>query len=125
MQKKLTHRQERIYKFICNQIQEVGYPPTVREIAAEFEISEKGAHDHLCAIEKKDYIRRAPGKPRAIEVMEFLSKGPVKSIEVPIVVGLRPVRHFSHRRTLMELCRCRTIWQMAIHALLCASKVRV
>ena len=85
MQKQLTHRQERIYKFICNQIQEVGYPPTVREIAAEFEISEKGAHDHLCAIEKKDYIRRAPGKPRAIEVMEFLSKGPVKSIEVPIV----------------------------------------
>ena len=86
MRKRLTHRQERIFNFICNQIREVGYPPTVREIAAEFEISEKGAHDHLNAIEKKDYIRREPGKPRAIEITEFLSKKLLQSVtEVPIV----------------------------------------
>ena len=85
MRKKLTHRQERIYNFIRKQIQEAGFPPTVREIAAAFEISEKGAHDHLNAIEKKQYIRRVPGKPRAIEVMEFLSRGLAQSVEVPIV----------------------------------------
>ncbi len=86
MRKKLTHRQERIFNFICNHIREIGYPPTVREIAAEFEISEKGAHDHLNAIEKKDYIRRVPGKPRAIEITEFLSKKLLQSVtEVPIV----------------------------------------
>ena len=86
MRKQLTKRQERIYDFICNHIREVGYPPTVREIATEFQISEKGAHDHLIAIEKKDYIRRVPGKPRAIEITDFLSGRPLQAAtEVPIL----------------------------------------
>ena len=86
MRKPLTNRQEKIFKFICDQIQTVGYPPTVREIGGAFGISEKGAHDHLNAIEKKDYIRRAPGKPRAIEITDFLSKKTPRSVtEVPIV----------------------------------------
>jgi repressor LexA len=86
VRKPLTNRQENIFKFICEQIQKIGYPPTVREIGAAFGISEKGAHDHLNAIEKKNYIRRMPGKPRAIEIIDFLSKKTSQPItEVPIV----------------------------------------
>jgi len=49
-------------------------------------MSEKGAYDHLNAIEKKGYIKRAPGKPRAIEVMDFVQKkGSRSAVDVPII----------------------------------------
>jgi repressor LexA len=82
----MTLKQERIFEFIRNHLQDTGYPPTVREIGTAFGISEKGAHDHLNAIEKKGYIRRTPRKPRAIEVLEFVpQKMPQTAIEIPIL----------------------------------------
>ena len=86
MRKPMTLKQERIFEFIRNHLQDTGYPPTVREIGTAFGISEKGAHDHLNAIEKKGYIRRTPRKPRAIEVLEFVpQKMPQTAIEIPIL----------------------------------------
>ena len=86
MRKALTKKQDRIFEFIRKHVQDTGYPPTVREIGASFRISEKGAYDHLNAIEKKGYIRRVPKKPRAIEILEFVpQKLPQTAVEVPIV----------------------------------------
>ena len=62
MRKPLTKKQDRIFEFIRKHVQDTGYPPTVREIGMNFRISEKGAYDHLNAIEKKGYIRRVPKK---------------------------------------------------------------
>ena len=86
MRKPLTKKQDRIFEFIRKHVQDTGYPPTVREIGTDFGISEKGAYDHLNAIEKKGYIRRMPKKPRAIEILEFVpQKLPQTAVEVPIV----------------------------------------
>ena len=86
MRKLLTKKQDRIFGFVRKHVQDIGYPPTVREIGMAFGISEKGAHDHLNAIEKKGYIRRIPKKPRAIEILEFVpQKLPQTAVEVPIV----------------------------------------
>ena len=86
MRKSLTKKQDRIFGFVRKHVQNIGYPPTVREIGMAFGISEKGAHDHLNAIEKKGYIRRIPKKPRAIEILEFVpQKLPQTAVEVPIV----------------------------------------
>ncbi len=86
MRRPLTAKQQKILDFIIEQIQGTGYPPTVREIGAAFKISEKGAHDHLIAIEKKKYIRRDARKPRAIEVLEYTNKKlPTDAIDVPII----------------------------------------
>lgn len=86
MRKPLTKKQDRIFEFMRRHVQDTGYPPTVREIGMNFGISEKGAHDHLNAIEKKGYIRRIPRKPRAIEILEFVPKKlPQAAVEVPIV----------------------------------------
>ena len=86
MRKSLTKKQDRIFEFLRKHVQDTGYPPTVREIGTAFGISEKGAHDHLNAIEKKGYIRRVPKKPRAIEILEFVPKKlPQTVVEVPIV----------------------------------------
>lgn len=79
MSKYLTTRQDQVLTYIRQCINEDGYPPTVREIGAKFGFSEKAAHDHISALEKKKYINRVPGKPRAISI-------PGRQIkEVPIV----------------------------------------
>ncbi len=79
MSKRLTTRQGQVLAYIRTCINRDGYPPTVREIGSEFNFSEKAAHDHLSALEKKKYIQRVPGKPRAISI-------PGRQIkEVPIV----------------------------------------
>lgn len=86
MRKKLTIRQQKILDFIVGYIKEMGYPPTVRDIARDFKMSSKGAYDHMVAIEKKGYIRRDPSKPRAIELLDFMqrdSQEPV--INVPVI----------------------------------------
>lgn len=64
----LTYPQERTFAFICDYIEEHGYPPVVREIAAELGVtSTSTAQCHLRALHKKGYIE-VMGKPRAIKV---------------------------------------------------------
>ena len=69
MAKLLTARQRQIFTYIQWRIKE-GYPPTIREIGSKFGFSEKAAHDHLNALEKKAYIKREGGKPRAISILK-------------------------------------------------------
>ena len=69
MAKYLTARQREIFTYIQRRIKE-GYPPTIREIGSTFGFSEKAAHDHLNALEKKKYIGREEGKPRAISILK-------------------------------------------------------
>jgi repressor LexA len=74
MRKKLTVKQQKILDFIVTYVKETGYPPAVRDISTHFDMSSKGAYDHLLAIEKKGYIRRDPTKPRAIELLDFIQR---------------------------------------------------
>ena len=70
--KNLTRRQRQIYDFILDQIHRKGYPPSVREIGGAFDLSSSATvHSHLAALESKGLIRRDPGKPRALEVLDF------------------------------------------------------
>ncbi len=66
----LTDRQRHVLEFIEEHTRSRGYPPTIREIRAAFGLrSNRGVVDHLRALERKGYIRRAPGSSRAIEVV--------------------------------------------------------
>lgn len=69
--KELTEKQRGILEYIYGFSQNQGYPPTIREIADRFEITPKGAYDHLKAIEKKDYIRCEKNRSRAIEILRM------------------------------------------------------
>ncbi|MEV0135767.1 transcriptional repressor LexA [Dactylosporangium sp. NPDC050688] len=66
----LTLQQQRVLDAICASIQRRGYPPTVREIAANVRLSSPSsvAH-HLKTLEQLGIIRRDPRNPRAIEVL--------------------------------------------------------
>ncbi len=83
--KMLTDKQKNVYEFIKQQVGQVGFPPSVREIAQAFSISTRAAYDHLRAIEKKGYIRRDPMKPRAIEIIGFRGLALRNSDEVAMI----------------------------------------
>ena len=68
--KQMTKKQQDVYEFIVTRIDRQGFPPTVREIGENFEISVKGAYDHLKAIERKGFIKCSSSKSRAIEIMD-------------------------------------------------------
>ena len=68
--KTLTEKQKKIFAYVNRYSNEQGYPPTIREIGDSFEITAKGAYDHLKAIERKGYIRCHRYRSRAIEILK-------------------------------------------------------
>lgn len=63
----LTDRQLEVLRFIARQIEEAGYPPTIREIGEALDIrSTNGVNDHLKALERKGFLARDPVKSRAL-----------------------------------------------------------
>jgi len=67
----LTARQEQVLRFIREFTRANGYPPTVREIGSELELSSPSTvHVHLGNLERLGLIRRDPSKPRALELVD-------------------------------------------------------
>jgi len=63
----LTDRQREVLRFIAQQIEACGYPPTIREIGEALDIrSTNGVNDHLKALERKGFLTRDPVKSRAL-----------------------------------------------------------
>ncbi len=86
MAKALTEKQQLIYDFIRDAINESGFPPTVREIGDRFQITVKGAYDHLKAIEKKGFIQTQQNKSRAIVLLgEETETSHGDNISIPVV----------------------------------------
>lgn len=84
--KLLTTRQEEVLAFIKNFIKEKKYPPTIREVAAQFTISVKGAYDHLKALEKKSALKCDPNRSRSIEILDSDYSGDDQPVvEIPLL----------------------------------------
>ncbi len=63
----LTKRQATVLEMIAQHIEEVGYPPTIRELGDALGIrSTNGVNDHLKALEKKGYLSREDAKSRTM-----------------------------------------------------------
>ena len=63
--------QQKILDFIKAEIEDKGYPPSVREICAAVGLrSTSTVHAHLNHLEAQGLIRRDPTKPRALEVID-------------------------------------------------------
>ena len=70
MRKSLTARQRYVLEFIIRFTKDRGYPPSIREMGAEFEIkSLRGVTVHLDALERKGFIRR-DSISRGIKVLQ-------------------------------------------------------
>lgn len=82
----LTGKRREILDFIARQIQERGYPPSVREIGEAVGLtSSSTVHTHLTTLQRQGYLRRDPTKPRAIEVRYDAVSG--------AAIERRPARH--------------------------------
>ena len=66
----LSPRQQQVFEYLKKFLEENGYPPTIREIAAHLAVSGTVAVvRHLEALEKKGWIRRQPGAFRSISLV--------------------------------------------------------
>ncbi|WHH59512.1 transcriptional repressor LexA [Petroclostridium sp. X23] len=71
MQKKLTEKQQMILDFINQQVQQKGYPPSVREICSAVGLkSTSTVHGYLERLEKKGLLQKDASKPRALRLIE-------------------------------------------------------
>ena len=101
--KTLTKRQDEIFQFILETIDDRGRPPTIREIGTQFHISStNGVRDHLLALKRKGYIIDTP-KGQGIEVApEFRQI----THDIPIVgrvpAGPQKMAIEDHQGTLLD-----------------------
>jgi repressor LexA len=72
--KEITKRQQEVLTFIADYIEYHTYPPTIREIAQNFSISVKGAHDHITALKKKNRIKTNDKHFRTIELIKDIEE---------------------------------------------------
>ncbi|MPM42057.1 LexA repressor [bioreactor metagenome] len=74
-------------QYIYEEVQEKGYPPTVREIGNAVKLSSTSTvHGHLSRLEKNGFIQRDPTKPRAIELTQAgLDKLGILSDKMPLL----------------------------------------
>ena len=90
MYEDLNSSQIKILNYLKYQLQNKGYPPSVREICHAVDLkSTSTVHGHLSKLEEKGYIRKDPTKPRAIEILHSESNQDFKLqkeiINVPII----------------------------------------
>ena len=98
MQKNLTDKQQQILDFVNSQVEEKGYPPSVREICSAVGFkSTSTVHSYLEKLEKSGMILKDPTKPRALRVVGGRKAYPVNQdssrdyysrkelVDVPIV----------------------------------------
>jgi repressor LexA len=104
--KELTARQRDVLRFITNFIQNYTYPPTIREIGSHFDISAKGAYDHVDALRRKGFIRMGDRRSRTIEIVktEQIVDSPV--VDVPLlgmVAAGKPILSEENREGSVHL----------------------
>lgn len=69
---RLGPRQARIHTFITLHVSDVGYPPSIREIAEHVGLTSTATvHHHLRALEAKGLLRRTAGRSRALVVTDL------------------------------------------------------
>lgn len=71
--KALTPKQHEFLLFLQNFIEEHGFPPTMKEICAEMNLSStNAANQYLQALDRKGYVRRiTKGASRGIQILDF------------------------------------------------------
>ena len=85
MAKGLTPRQKNILQYLLDYVEREGYPPSIREIGKDFNITSlRGVTVHLDALEKKGYISRS-NTPRSIKVVHRDYQSSSRAAMLPLI----------------------------------------
>lgn len=108
--KDLTRRQRGVLEFIEEFIQEKGFPPSVRDIAARFNlISAAGVHKHIKALVRKGYLTKDDFLSRSLRVVRSLrppAGGGAEVVELPLagyVAAGRPIEAIPQNQETLAL----------------------
>ena len=85
--KELTRRQREVLGFIEEYLNEKGYPPSVRDIAARFGlVSAAGVHKHIKALVRKNFLSKDDKLSRSLRILkpESDSSGSRHFVELPL-----------------------------------------
>ena len=78
----ISRRLQSILDCIRESILSRGYPPSIREVGEAVGLSSSSTvHTHLSTLERKGFIRRTPGGPRSITLLDFADT--TQALEVP------------------------------------------
>jgi len=83
--KDLTRRQKEVLVYIADYIRKHTYPPTIRETADHFEMSVKGAHDHIIALRRKGFLKHTDNKPRTMGIIDSKYSDSSEVVRIPIL----------------------------------------
>jgi repressor LexA len=84
----LTKRQQEIWEFLVEYVEQHGYPPTVREIGEHVGLaSPSTVHAHLANLERAGLIKRDPTKPRALELSGRAHREPEAAVNALPLIG--------------------------------------
>lgn len=84
--KNLKPKELRVFEFIKNRIDEIGYAPSVREVCADLNIkSTSTAQMYIDRLIDKGYLERENGKSRTLKLSKQAGEGEVRSYKVPVV----------------------------------------
>lgn len=84
MAEDLTERQRLIFDYIVRFTKQHGFPPSLQEIATNFNFSSlTGVRDHLKALVKKGHLKKSDNKARAIEVVTMPEE--IEEDGIPII----------------------------------------
>jgi len=100
----LTESQTNLLNTITRLRQQLGVPPTVKELADALSIRPPSVHEALKRLEEKGYIRRAARKARSLEVIKHITPTRRNLVAVPIlgtVAAGAPI--FAHENRIGEV----------------------
>ncbi len=84
----LNKRERAILKYIEKQIQDNGYPPSVREIGKGVGLSSTATvHTYITGLQKKGYIKKEDQKGRTLKLLKGGLEGQQKIQDKPVYSG--------------------------------------
>ncbi len=99
----LTPKQLRVLTFIRDYSAARGYAPTMQELANEFRVSKVTVFEHIAALQKKGFLKRARHKARSLQLssqIEFPDARPTRLPLVGTIAAGRPIEAIEEREVL-------------------------
>lgn len=80
----LTAAEQDVFDCIVDAQRQMGYPPSVREIADTVGLkSTSSVQAYINTLEEKGFLRRDPAKPRALEILKEIPSR--ETVQVPVI----------------------------------------